>query len=129
MPIKLSTELRTARAAQISTTVGANAVIRFHIGTRAASPADAPTAAIGSLTGTTAFGTAANGALTVTANFVTNSSLTLPGTATWFRIYKSGGSVAVIDGDVGTDIFLSYSVFAAGDTISFNTMTITEGNA
>lgn len=129
MTIKLSTELRTARAAQISTTVGANAVIRFHIAPRAASPAAAPTTAIGSLTGTATFGTAANGVLTVTANFVTNASLTLQGTATWFRIYKSGGSVAVIDGDIGTDILLSSSVFAAGDTISFNSMTITEGNA
>lgn len=128
MALKFSNELQTARAAQISTTVGASAVIRFYTNPYPGSVAGSPTSALGQLTGTTTFGTAANGVLTVTANFVTNSSLTLAGAVGWFRIFKSGGSVAVIDGIIGADILLSSDVFVAGGTISFNTMTITEGN-
>lgn len=128
MALGFSTELRDARAAQISTVVGANAVIRFYTAPRPATGGTA-TSVLATLTGIAAFGTvgAGTGVLTVTAAFA--SSTTAVGTANWFRIFKTGGTVAVIDGTVNTDIIVVNNVFGLNDPIDFVNMTITEGNA
>ena len=98
-----------------------------------AQPANADTAASGTLLGTltlsaTAFGSAASG--TATANTITgDSSADATGTAGWFRALTSGAA-AVIDGSItatggGGDMQLDSVSIVASGTINVTAWTIT----
>jgi hypothetical protein len=67
----------------------------------------------------TAFGAAASGIKT--ANAITNGTGLAVGTATWFRVYKSDHTTAVIDGSAGTsgtDLVLNDAAITVGGTVS-----------
>jgi hypothetical protein len=71
-----------------------------------AQPANANTAASGTLLATlamsaTAFANAANGV--ANANAITGAMAAATATAGWFRVYKSDGTTAVFDGSVGVN--------------------------
>lgn len=126
MALGFSLALRNARANLINTTVGSSCVITFYTGTRPAT-GGAITTALVSLTATGVFApTTSTGVLTLTG--FTTANAIAAGTATWFRIFTSGGTI-VMDGSVGTDISLTNIVLGVGDAVTFVSMTITEGNA
>jgi hypothetical protein len=73
----------------------------------------------------TAF-TAASGG-TKTANAITSGTAVATGTATWFRVYKSDNSTAVIDGSVGTsaaDLNLNDTAITSGGSVSVTSWTV-----
>lgn len=73
----------------------------------------------------TAFAAASGG--TKTANAVTSGTGLAVGTATWFRVYKSDGATAVIDGSAGTsgtDLVLNDAAITVGGTVSVTSWTI-----
>jgi hypothetical protein len=133
MAIKYSATARTNRMTQLNTDIGANAYIRIYSGTR---PADVSASITGTLLAelrgnASGFGTASAGALTAAA-ITSDSSADATGTATHFRVFKSDGTTAVIDGDVGTsgsDLNLSSTSIVATGTVAVSSFVITAGNA
>jgi hypothetical protein len=134
MAIKYSATLRTAQADAITTAVGTSGKLRIYSGTRPANVAAAITGTLlAELTcNATAFaGGAASGVLTASA-ITGDTSADATGTATHFRIWKSDGTTAVIDGDVGTsgsDLNLTTTSIVATQPVNVTSLVITVGNA
>ncbi len=134
MTIKYSTTVRTDRATSLNTDIGAGAKIRIYSGAR---PTAVDTALSGNtmlveMTGNaTAFGAAANGVLT--ANAITAGTAVAAGTASFFRVFKTDGTTAVVDGDVGSsgsDLNLAGgTTIGAGATIGTSSFAITMAGA
>lgn len=134
MALSYSTTLRNAQLDQITTAVGASGKLRIYSGTR---PANVGTA-IGAQTllaeltlNATFAGAASTGTLTVNA-ITSDSSADATGTASFFRIFQSNGTTAVIDGDVstsGADLNLNSTSITAGGSVAITSFTITAGNA
>jgi hypothetical protein len=79
----------------------------------------------------TAFAPAASGGV-LTANAISNGTAAATGTASWFRLFQSNGTTAIMDGDVGTsgsDLNLNNTSIATSQTVSVTSFTVTEGNA
>lgn len=128
-----ATSLRNARADSITTEVGSAGVLRIYDGT--------PPASVGAaLSGNTLLAElvmgspmapAASGGV-LTLNAISNdSSANATGTATFCRLFTSGGT-AKVQGTVGTSgAFLNMNTvsFVAGAVVSITSATITEGNA
>ncbi len=73
----------------------------------------------------TAFGAAVSGVKT--ANAITSGTGLAVGTATWFRIYKSDGTTAVLDGSAGTastDLVLNDAAITIGGTVPVTSLTV-----
>lgn len=136
MPFSFDTTLRNNRLDQITSRVGGGALIRFYTGTRPANVATAVTTQtlLGTCTGGTPFAGSASGG-TLTANAITqDSAADATGTATWFRIFQSNGTTAVIDGDCGiagsgAEAILNTISIVTGGPIQVTSLTFTEGNA
>lgn len=102
--------------------------LRLYSGTK---PATADTALSGNtllaeLTmNATAFGAAVSGVLT--ANAITpDSSADASGTATFFRLFKSDGTTALLDGTVGTsgtNLVIATTSISAAQTVSCSSFT------
>lgn len=133
MALKLSTTLRNARLDAITTAVGSNGILRIYSGTRPANVAAAISGTLlAELTCSATFAPAASGGV-LTVNAVTqDSSADATGTATHFRQWRSDGTTAVIDGDVGTsgsDLNLNTTSIVAGGPVSVTSYVLTEGGA
>ena len=97
-----------------------------------AQPASVATAASGTLLATltcsaTAFGDAAAGVATAAA-ITSDTNAAATGDAGWFRAYDGSGTVAVIDGDVGTSgasMILNTVSITAGGTVEVSSWTVT----
>lgn len=104
-------------------------ILRIYSGTRPANVAAAITGTIlAELTlNATAFGAAAAGVST--ANAITaDSSANATGTATHYRVFKSDGTTALEDGDVGTaaaNLVLNTTSIVAGANVSISAYTRT----
>lgn len=75
--------------------------------------------------GATAFSAASAG--TKTANSITSGVAVATGTASFFRAFQSGGTVAVIDGSVGTsgaDMTIPSTAISSGVTIGESSWTV-----
>lgn len=103
--------------------------IRIYTATR---PANADTAASGTLLaelrfGASAFGASSNGV--ITANAITaDSSADNGGTAAWFRVLQSDGTSVLWDGECGTataDLILNSLTIGAGANVSITALTHT----
>jgi hypothetical protein len=132
MAVKLSTTARSDRATALNTTIGANAILRIYSGNKPANPATAISGTLlAELTCGSTFGTVSNGVLT--ANAITqDSSANATGTASHFRLWKSDGTTAVLDGDVatnGSDLNLTTTSITSGQPVQVTSLVITEGNA
>lgn len=72
------------------------------------------------------FAPAAVGGL-LTANAITSdSSANATGTASWFRLFKSDGTTAILDGTVGTssaNLIIATTSISAGQTVSCSSFT------
>lgn len=132
MALSLSTAIRNGMLDQITSNVGANARLRIYSGTRPANPAAAITGTLlADLACNATFAPAASGGV-LTLNAITSATASATGTASHFRIWNSGATVAMIDGDVAvsaSDLNFSTVAFSSGATISISSLTISIGNA
>lgn len=134
MTLRYSTTARTNMMSQLNTDIGASAYVRIYSG---AQPASVATAASGTLLAELrgnagGFGTASAAALTASA-ITQDSSADNTGTAGYFRILKSDGTTAVIDGSVtatggGGQLELVTTSITSGQPVSISSFVITEGN-
>ena len=108
-----------------------NGVLNIYSGT---APVDADTALSGNtlLAGltmaATAFGAASAGVATA-GTITADSSADATGTASFFRIFETGGTVVVCQGTVGTsgaELNLSSTSIVAGGTVSVTALTYTQ---
>ena len=133
MALQFSTTLRNAMLDAITSAVGASGKLRIYSGTKPADVASAITGTLlAELTCNATFAAAAsNGVLTLNA-ITSDSSADATGTATYFRIYKSDGTTAVLQGDVGTsgsDFNLNTTSLVSGATVACSSFTITAPGA
>lgn len=135
MALSYSTTLRNSRLDQITSTVGNAGVLRIYSGTVPANVGTALGAQVilAELTcGSPFAGSASSGVLT--ANSITqDSSANATGTASFFRLFTSGGT-AVAQGTVtatggGGDLTLSTTSITSGQPVQVTSFAITEGNA
>lgn len=119
MAVRLSSALATALADQIDSTLGNAGLIKIYTGSQ---PATADTAISGPTLlatftlGSPGFGNAASGVITLNGTPLTVAA-SATGTAGFFRMWKSDGTTAILDGSVGT----------SGNQINLNTTSITSG--
>lgn len=134
MALKYSTTLRNAQLDAITTAVGTSGILRIYSGSR---PANVAAAITGTLLAecvcnASAFAAAASGGV-LTANAIADdSSANATGTASHYRLFRSDGTTAVIDGDVstsGSDLNLDNTSINSGQVVSITSFTITAGNA
>src|SRR5690349_19251052 len=131
MALSYNTTLRNARQDAITTEAGSNALLRIYSGT---APATVGTALSGNtllaeLACGSTFAAAASGGV-LTLNSISNdTSADATGTATFFRIYKSNGTTAVVQGSVtatggGGNLTLATTSIVAGAVVSVTSATI-----
>jgi hypothetical protein len=135
MAVKYSTTLRNAQLDVISgaSGIGGSGLLRIYSGSRPANVAAAISGTLlAELTLNATFAPAAASGV-LTANAITgDTSANATGTATHFRIWKSDGTTAVIDGDVATsasDLNLTSTSIVATEPVTVTSLTITRGNA
>lgn len=131
----LDTTLRNNMLDEITARAGASAVLRIYSGTQPAT-AGAETTILAQLTCNATFAPAASGGVLTLNSITADSSANASGTATWFRIYDSGATQQVIDGDVSTtaagtgDLQLDDTSVVLGGTVALGgPNTITAPNA
>lgn len=130
--LKYKGTLKNARLDQITSALGASALLRLYSGTQPTNPDSA-------LSGNTllaeqacsaTFAAAASGGV-LTANAITaDSSADATGTATWGTLCKADGT-RIIDFSVGTasaDLILNTTSIVAGAQVSTSSLTITHNN-
>jgi hypothetical protein len=134
MAIQLSTTARNAMLDAITTAVGASGFVRIYNGT---APVSVGTALSGNtllaeLGANATFAPAASGGV-LTLNAITNdSSADNTGTASFFRIYKTDGTTAVVQGTVstsGADMNLNTVSIVAAGIVSITSFTLTAPGA
>ena len=121
---------RTAAMNTLITDIGINAVIKIFTG---AAPANCGTVDSGTLLAqfagnATQFGTASAGVLTASA--VAGTTGAAAGIAGYFRIYPNAATTtnAVVQGTCGTsgtDMILTNTNIASGQTVNFTSLTVT----
>jgi hypothetical protein len=135
MAIQFSTAVRNARLDAIETAVGTSAVLRIRTG---AAPVNVATADSGTVLATLNLPSdwlaAASGGTKALSGTWQDSSADATGTAAHFRIYASDGTTAHIQGTVtasggGGDLIVDNTSFAAGQSFTITSFTLTEGNA
>lgn len=130
MALKLSTTARNALGDALIAAIGNGGLLKVYEGTRPVSVAASLGSAtlLGTLTCGSPFAPATASGV-VTANAITqDSSADATGTAQFFRIFKSDGTTAVVDGDVGTsgsDLNLTTTSVSAGGPISVTSCILT----
>lgn len=135
MSIQLSTTVRNAMLDQIETTIGTSAVLKIRTG---APPADVSTADSGTVLATLTLpsdwmNAASSGSKTLLGTWQ-DTSADASGTAGHFRIYASDGTTKHLQGTVtatggGGDMTVDNTVFAAAQSFTITTFTLTAGNA
>jgi len=134
MALKYSTTLRNAQLDAITTAVGTSGILRIYSGSR---PANVAAAISGTLLAecvcnASAFAAAASGGVLTASAIANDSSANASGTASHYRLFRSDGTTAVIDGDVstsGADLNLDNTSINSGQVVSITSFTITAGNA
>ena len=133
MALSYSTAIRNAQLDQITSAVGTTAKLRIYSGTRPANVAASITGTLlAELTCNATFAPAASGGVLTLNAITSDSSADATGTATHFRLWNSGATTAMIDGDVGTsgaDLNLNSTSLTAGGSVAVTSFTITAGNA
>lgn len=133
MALQFETTTRNAMMDAITTKVGASARFRIYSGT-------APTNCAAALSGNTllvdlpcsaTFAPAASGGV-LTLNAITQTNAAAGGTASFFRIYDSGGSTCYVQGSVGTsgaDLNLNTTTIVSGGPVQITSETFTAPGA
>jgi hypothetical protein len=129
MALKYSTTIIADRLTTLNTDIGTSAKLRIYSGSRPASVNTALGAQVmlaELICNASAFGSVAAGALT--AGAIANATAAASGTAAFFRLFKSDGTTACVDGDVGTsgaDLNLTSTSITAGQTVGVSSFVIT----
>jgi hypothetical protein len=118
MATTLTSAAASAMAAALNTYIGSTAKIRIYDGS---APANASAAATGTTLATFTLDspgfTESGGVLTLDTSPALTVAAAASGTATYFRVLQSAGTVTVLQGTVGT----------SGQQLNLNTTTITSG--
>lgn len=135
MTIQLSTTVRNARLDIIVTTIGASAKLVIYSG---AAPANCASAATGTVLATMDLpaawmASASSGSKSKTGTW-SDLSADATGTAGYFRIYDENMSACGIQGSIsevggGGDMILDNTAIVAGQSITVDSFTLTDGNA
>ena len=135
MAFQLSVAVRNARLDAIETAIGASAVLKIRTG---APPANCAAADAGTVLATLALPAdwmagASGGTKALTGTWQ-DASADAAGTAAHFRLYASDGTTCHAQGTVtatggGGDMTVDNTNFAAGQSFSVSSFTLTEGNA
>lgn len=135
MTLRYSATARTNQMSSLNTDIGTNAYIRIYTGAQPANVAAAVTGTLlAELRGNAAgFGSAAAGALTAAA-ITEDSSADATGTAGWFRIFKSDGTTAVVDGACsavggGGEMEMVTTTITATQPVRCTSLVLTASNA
>jgi hypothetical protein len=131
--LKYSVALKNAQQDAITTNAGASPVISIYSGTQPTNPDTSIGAAVELAAlpcSATMAAAAAAGVLTL--NAITSGTGTAGAstgtTATWFRLWKAGKTVGVMDGTVGItgcDLNINNTSIATGQTVSISSYTVT----
>lgn len=134
MPLKFDNTTRNAIVDAVVTNIGNSGRLRIYSGARPATVGTAITSQtlLAELAlGSPAAPPAVNGVATFNA-IAQDPSADATGTATFFRIFQSNGTTAVIDGDVGTsgsDLNMNTTSIVAGGPIQITSLTLTAPGA
>jgi hypothetical protein len=135
MAFQLSVAVRNARLDAIETAIGVSAVLKIRTG---AAPANCAAADAGTVLATLALPAdwmaGASGGTKALAGTWQDASADAAGTAAHFRLYASDGTTCHAQGTVtatggGGDMTVDNTNFAAGQSFSVSSFTVTEGNA
>lgn len=137
MPLKFGTALRDARANSIESTAGAAPLLRVYSGAPPTNPGDAASGTLlAELTLPSSWLTASSGGVVTKDGTWTTGvgGAATSGTAGYFRVLNAAGSVVHIQGNItttggGGDMTLDSVVITAGQSVTINTFTLTEGNS
>lgn len=133
MAIQLATSTRNARLDAIETDAGTSAILKIRTG---AQPADCAAADSGTVLATfnlpSDWMAAASSGSKAKSGTWQDTSADATGTAAHFRLYKSDGATTIMQGSVGQgsgDLSLDNTSIVAGQQVTVNTFTLTDGNA
>ncbi len=135
MALQFSVAVRNARLDAIETAIGTAAVLKIRSG---APPANVATADSGTVLATLSLPSdwmaAASGGTKAKAGTWEDASADAAGTAAHWRLYASDGTTAHAQGTVtatggGGDLTVDNVSFAAGQTFTVTSFTITEANS
>lgn len=135
MAIQLSVSVRNARLDAIETAIGASAILKIRSG---AAPADCATADSGTVLATVNLPSdwmaAASSGSKAKSGTWQDASADATGTAAHFRLYANDGTTCHLQGTVtatsgGGDMEVDNTSFAAGQSFTITTFTLTDGNA
>lgn len=124
MAMGSSAELRNARLAARTTTIGNAGKLRIYAGARPATGGAAGTLLAEFTLGSPFAPAPADGVQSPTFPAPVNASAS--GTATWFRVTKADGTF-VEDGSVGSDMTLNTTTITSGLQVSVTSWAITAG--
>ena len=132
MAIQLSEAVRNARINAIESTIGATAILKIRTG---AQPGSCTASDSGSTLASITLpadwmAAAASGAAAMTGTWA-DASADGTGTADHFRVYNAAGTACGLQGSVGTgaeDLVVDNDSFAAGQSFSITSFTLTDGN-
>ena len=135
MTIQLSVSVRNARLDAIETAIGASAILKIRSG---AAPADCATADSGTVLATlnlpADWMAAASSGSKAKSGTWQDASADATGTAAHFRLYANDGTTCHLQGTVtatsgGGDMEVDNTSFAAGQSFTVTSFTLTDGNA
>lgn len=133
MTVQMGTTLRNARLDQIESTVGTAPILTIRTG---AQPVDCAAANSGTVLATITLPSdwlaAASGGTKAKSGTWQDASADNTGTAAHWRLHDSSATTCHLQGSVGQgtgDLSLDNTSIVAGQSITINTWTFTEGNA
>lgn len=132
MTVQMGTTLRNARLDQIESTVGTAPILTIRTG---AQPADCAAANSGTVLATITlpsdWAAAASSGTKAKSGTWQDTSADNTGTAAHWRLHDSSATTCHLQGSVGQgsgDLSLDNTAIVAGQSITINTWTFTEGN-
>lgn len=135
MAVQFSVAVRNARLDAFETTVGASAVMKIFTGSPPANCASADSGTVlATLNLPSDWMAAASGGSKSLSGSWQDLSADATGTAGYFRVYATGGTVCGMQGTLSTsggggDMIVNSTAFTAGQSFTVNTFTLTDANA
>jgi hypothetical protein len=133
MALKYKTELRNAKLDAIETYIGTAPVLRIFTGTAPTNvtDADSGTKLVDVSLPSDWLAAASGGSKAIAGGPWSETSAEGTGTAGYFRIYQTGGTVCCLQGSCGMgtgDLQLDNTSITTGQTVNVTAFTITDGN-